>query len=629
MKTLILKGFFDGLKPIPITLVSDWADANRYLSTESAAEPGRWRTDRTPYLREILDCLSPNSPVCEVIVMKGVQLGFTEAGLNVIGCYADISPCPMMYVMPTIDMAKEISENRFDPMVNSSPVLQTKIRPARERDAGNTKFLKKFPGGSVKFSGANSAASLRSKAARILVLDEVDGYPGDVDGEGSPVQLAMNRQVTFGMKKKFYMPSTPTMEHTSVVEPAYLKGDQRKYHVACPVCAFMQVLQFQQLRWDHGKGEQITEVFYECEDCGHMIEERHKTKMMLPENGAKWIPTKPENINPLKRTYLIPSLYSPLGWLSWVDIAKKYEASENSVPDRKVFVNTILAETWKDKGEVPAWKNLYNRREDYQVNKPNNEICFITVGVDVQGGASSRLELHIIGWCKNKISYSIDYRVIHGDTTNHAVWDELAKVVNETWEREDGIILPMRLMAVDTGYNTNHVYNFCRRFDQTKVIPIKGRDNLGVVIAQPRAVDTTSAGKKIGKIKVWHVGVSLIKSELYGWLKQEKTRNENDEQITPPGFMHFPQYAETFFRGLTAEQLVPGETKNGHNKYEWVKKYPFNEPLDTTVYARAAAAVIGLDRMQDHHYDAILGTYARRQHPVTEVKPRPRSQFWQ
>lgn len=613
----VLRGFYDGLKPTPITLVSDWADSNRYLSTESAAEPGKWRTSRTPYLKEILDCLSPNSPVCEIIVMKGVQLGFTEAGLNVLGCYADIAPCPMMYVMPTIDMAKDLSENRVDTMIMATPVLSQKIRPARERDAGNTKFVKKFPGGSIKLSGANSAASLRSKAIRVLILDEPDAYPLDVDGEGSPVSLAQKRQVTFGLKKKFYMLSTPTLEHTSVIEPAFLKTDQRKFFVACPACSFEQLLQFQQLRWEHGKGDKIDKVLYECEDCGLLIEERHKTKMML---AGKWKPTVKENINPLKRGYWIPSLYSPLGWMSWMDIAKEYEASENDTNKRKVFINTVLAETYKESGEVPAWENLFNRRESYEMNKPNRNICFITVGVDVQ---KDRLELHIMGWCKQKISYSIDYRVIPHESTSVKAWDELAKVVNETWEREDGIILPMRLMAVDTGYNTSYVYNFCRRFDVTKVIPIKGRDNLGLIVSAPRAVDTTSAGKKIGKVKVWNVGVSLIKSEIYGWLKQEKKDN-----VPPPGFMHFPQYSENFFRGLTAEQLVPAVNKNGHNKYEWIKKYHANEPLDTTVYARAAASVIGIDRMQDHHFEAMVNGYIKKSLQNTETKPRPRSKFW-
>lgn len=612
----ILHGFFSGLKPIPATLVSDWANNNRYLSSETAAEPGKWRTSKVPYMKEIMDALSPNSPVNEVVFMKGVQISGTEAGLNVMGCYADISPCPIMYVMPTIEVAKDFSGSRVDTMIKLCPSLNAKVRPQRERDSGNTIFFKKFPGGSFKMSGANSAASLRSKAVRVLILDEVDAYPLDVDGEGSPIALAKKRQVTFGLKKKLFILSTPTMEHTSVIEPEYLKTDQRKLFLPCPHCGAFQILKFSQLRWEHGKGDLITECLYECEECNELIEERFKPKMLA---AGEWRPTAKQNINPLKRGYWLPSLNSPLGWLSWIDIAKEYEKAETSPNDMKVFVNTILAETSKESGDVPPWENLYNRREDYKLNKPNNAVYFITGGVDVQ---KDRLELHIIGWCKERIAYSIDYRVLVGDTAGDDVWNELAKVVGETWEREDGIQLPMKLMAVDSGYNTNKVYSFARRFDTTKVIPIKGKDGLGVMVAAPRQVDTTSAGKKIGKVKVWNVGVSLIKSELYGLFKLEKVNG-----IAPPGYLHFPQYAEQFFRGLTAEQLIRTMSKKGFPKYEWIKKYHFNEALDTTVYARAAASVIGIDRMNDGHFEAMISSYGRAKKPLND-KPRRRSDFW-
>lgn len=624
---MMLQGFYDGLKPIPITLVSDWADNNRYLTSESSAEPGRWSTNRTPYLREILDNLSPNTSVNEIIVIKGVQLGFTEAGLNVVGCYADISPCPIMYVMPTIEVAKGFSESRVDPMIGNCPSLSEKIKPARERDSGNTKFTKKFSGGILVISGANSAASLRSRPIRVLVLDEVDAYPINVDDEGSPISLASKRQATFGLKKKRYMLSTPTTEAESVIEPEYLKTDQRKFYVPCPHCGSFQELLFTQLKWEKGKPET---VMYECGDCKEYIPERFKTRML--ENG-EWRATAPQNGSPLKKGYHINSLYSPIGWMSWLDIATEYEDALTSEPKMITFTNTILGETWKVKGEVPEWNNLYNRREKYELNKPNKEVAFITVGVDVQ---KDRLECHIVGWCKNKISYSIDYRVLLGETSSVQVWNKLAEIVNETWEREDGIILPMKLMAVDTGYNTSFVYDFCRRFDITKVIPIKGQDKQGIMVAPPRQVDTTSSGKKIGKIKVWNIGVSLIKSEIYGYLKL----NIDEHGNVPHGFMHFPQYDAHFFRGITAEQLE-FKIQKGFKKYEWVKKYHENEPLDTTVYARAAAAVVGIDRMKDEHFNLMNSgnkkTIIRKEIEPTidkdevnskPVKKKKRSSFW-
>lgn len=614
----IISGLLDGLKPIPLTLVSEWADENRYLTSESSAEPGRWRTSRTPYLKEILDGLSPNSPVNKTIVQKGVQLGFSEAALNIVGCYADVAPCPIMYVMPTIDVAKGFSESRVDPMINSCPSLAAKIKPARERDSGNTKFTKKFPGGIFVISGANSAASLRSRPVRVLVLDEVDAYPLDADGEGSPVSLAEKRQATFGLKKKTYMLSTPTMEHTSVIAPEFLKTDQRKFFVPCPHCSATQDLKFSQLRWDKGKYDKVQ---YQCEHCGELIEERFKTKML---ECGEWVATAPQNHSPLKRGYFINSLYSPIGWMSWSDIAHEFDESEGDVNKMKTFVNTILGETYTEKGESPDWQRLYNRRELYDTNKPNNEVCFITCGADVQ---RDRIEVEVVGWCKGKRSYSIDYRVIPGDTSQVKTWDKLAEIVNEMWEREDGTLLPMQLMAVDTGYNTSHVYDFCRRFDVSKVIPIKGQDNQTLIVSSPKTVDTTSAGKKTGKMKVWNVGVSVIKSEVYGWLRLEK----EEDGTRPNGYCSFPQYNQEYFRGLTAEQMERKMVR-GNPKYQWVKKYAANEPLDTRVYARAAAAVVGIDRFRPEHYDLMVGKYSKRaSNPYSGTQspqPRRKSDFW-
>lgn len=614
---MLVQGLLDGLKPVPITLVSDWSDKNVRLSSENSAEPGPFRTERVPYMREPFECMSPNSPVTEIVCMKGVQLAWTTAGLCMMLCYADIAPCPIMYVMPTIDVAKGFSETRVDPMIENCEVLKQKIRPNRERDSGNTKFAKKFPGGYFIMAGSNSAASLRSRAIRILILDEIDAYMQDVNGEGSPIKLAEKRQVTFGLKKKTLKISTPTMEHTSAIEPAYLKTDQRKYFVPCPVCEHLQDLRFEQFRWEPGKPETVR---YECEHCAHPIEERFKTKMLAK---GKWKPTNLDNLHPLRRGYHINSLYSPIGWLSWAEIIQEWEEAQGDDNLLKTFINTILGETWKDKGEVPEWKNLHNRAQDYPLNKPNKAVCFITAGVDVQG---DRLEVHIIGWCKKQIAYSLDYRVLTSSTNSTddpEVWEKLRDIANHQWEREDGIMLPMTKMCVDAGYKAQRVYGFCRQFVGDKVVATFGKDHLAVAYSAPRAVDTTRAGKKIGKFKSYQIGVSILKAELYGRLKLEI-----NDGIVPNGYMYFPKYPETFFRGLTAEQYIPSTNKKGFKVYAWIKKYHFNEPLDTTVYARAAAAMVGIDRMSDANIDAMVNGYPRKQKPVGETKPKRKGSIW-
>lgn len=558
-----------------------------------------------------MDDLSAYSPVQEVVVMKGAQLGFTEAGNNWIGYIIDSAPAPTLMVQPTDEMVKRNSKMRIDTMVEATPRLRDKIAPARSRDSNNTVNSKSFPGGILVMSGANSASGLRSMPAKNLMLDETDAYPIDLDGEGSPIDLAEARTRTFA-RRKIYKVSTPTIHGQSVIESAFLKTSQQYFFVPCPDCGHKQPLHWSNLKWDKGKPETVK---YFCEECGVGIDERHKARMLAE---GEWISTVPEKENQTVKGYHINSLYSPNGWYSWQHAAKDWEDAQGDIPKLKTFINTVLGETWKEDGEAPAWENLYNRRSTYNLNKPSNEVAFLTAGVDIQ---KDRIEVEIVGWCKGKRSYSIDYRILLGDTSNTPVWDDLAKIINEQWEREDGALMPLRLMAIDTGYNTSEVYTFCRRFDQSRIIPIKGQDSLGLVISAPRSVDTNRRGKKINKIKVWAVGTSVVKSELYGWLRQEIA----EDGFVPKGYCYFPQYDQRYFKGLTAEELQFRLVK-GFRKYEWVKKYERNEPLDCRVYARAAASVVGMDRMNDEQWNKMLSEYQQKQ--VEPQKERRKSSFW-
>lgn len=233
----------DYLLPPPRLSVSDWAEQNRILSSKDSSEPGPYRVTRTPYAKEPQDALSMHSPVRKVVLMWGAQTSKSTIGLNWIGSVIDLKPGPTMVVQPTLDLAKRFSTQRLAPMIVESPALRRKVRENKSRGDQNTKLLKEFPGGFLAIAGANSAAGLRSMPVNNLMLDEVDGYPFDVDGEGDPVALAEARQATFS-RAKTLLTSTPTLADTSRVDAEYLAGDQRHYHVACPHCG-----QRQQLVW--------------------------------------------------------------------------------------------------------------------------------------------------------------------------------------------------------------------------------------------------------------------------------------------------------------------------------------------------------------------------------------------
>lgn len=607
----LMAALCEGIRPDERLTVSQWADKYRYLSPEASAEPGLWRTSRVPYMREIMDKLSSNDPTEEVVLMKGAQVAATECGFNWVAYTIDISPGPMLMVQPTDEMCRRNSKIRFDPMVASTYRLRDKIKPKRSRDSGNTLLQKEFQGGVIVMTGANSAVGLRSMPVKYLFLDEIDGYPEDLDKEGNPIQLAMARTRTFA-RKKIYKCSTPTVEGSSAIAREFEDTDQRYYHVPCPHCGVYQRLIWAQIKWELENPET---AYYECTECGGRIEEYHKTKML--ESG-QWEPSDPEKSRTKVAGYHLSSLYSPLGWYSWSQAVTDFLKAKANPNDLKVFVNTVLGETWKEKGEAPPWEGLYDRREKYAFNSPGKDVAFITAGVDVQ---ADRIELEIVGWCKDKISYSLDYRILTGDTSNVTVWNKLAEVVDEQWMREDGISLPLKMMAVDTGYNTTMVYEFCRRFDTTRVIAVKGQDKQPTIVTTPKFVDVSPKGKKIGKMRLYHIGVSLLKSELYGWLRQRI----GEDGSVPPGYCHFPEYGYEFFKGITAEQLE-FKIEKGYRRYQWVKKYPRNEPLDARNYARAAATVLGMDRYTDEHWKMMLsGPVTKR--PDTGKK-RKQSNFW-
>lgn len=617
----LIDGFLAALKPDPLMTVSQWADARRILP-ETSAEPGRFKTDRTPYLREIMDRLSVTDPAQKVVVEKGSQLGFTEAGNNWVGYAIDIAPAPFIFIMPTDAMMKKTSKQRIEKMIAASPELRSKVATSRSKDSGNTLLYKEFPGGFLTMVGANSPVGLSSTPAKNIYGDEIDRYPVNVGEEGAAVDLAETRTATFGARRKIFLTSTPTVAGVSQIHAEFEKTGQRYYQVPCPYCSLYQILRFEQLRYVPGK---YRETRYECEGCKEPIEEYHKTQMLAL---GKWVAKHPDREDGYIYGYHISAMYSPYGFYSWAQMAKEYEDSANNIPKRITFINTKLGECYEaQKGEKPDYENLYNRAEDYELNSPFASVALITAGVDVQ---ADRLEVEIVGWMPGKTSQSLDYIQIVGRTDQDEVWTELEKIMKRTWQRQgDNAIMPLKLMAIDTGYNTQKVYEFIQKHGISSVIPVKGDDKLGQYFSAPRAVDVTKGGKAVGKVKVYRVGVSMLKRETYGFLRLSIDHETGE---VPHGYCHIPKREMSYFRGLTAEEEMMVLNKRGFEEYAFVKKYKRNEPLDCRVYARAAAAVIGIDRWTSERWNSEL--YSYEPEPVTppptpnDVTPKRKNDFW-
>jgi len=373
------------LRPPPQLTVSEWADQHRMLGSRGSAEPGPWRTSRTPYLKDVMDALSAAHPARRVVFMKGAQVGATESGNCWLGYIMHHVPAPVLAVQPTVELAKRFSCQRIDPLLEETPALRERVAPARARDSGNTMLSKEFPGGILVLTGANSAVGLRSMTARFLFLDEVDAYPGDVAGEGDPIALAEARARTFGWRRKAFLVSTPTIAGRSRIEREYLASDQRRFFVPCPACGELQWLLFERLLWDKGAPETAR---YHCSACDHPMAEHDKTAMLA---GGEWRGTA-EGQDPHTIGFHISALYSPVGWLSWEQIARDWEAAQGKPEDIKTFKNTVLGETWQVQGEAPDWERLLELREDSALGVVPPGALVLTAGVDVQ---DDRLECDV------------------------------------------------------------------------------------------------------------------------------------------------------------------------------------------------------------------------------------------
>jgi phage terminase large subunit GpA-like protein len=589
-----LSSFFAGLRPDPLMTISEWADTHRFLPQRSSPEPGKWRTDRTPYLREIMDCLSPSSPIDKVVLQKGSQIGGTEAGMNWIGAVIHIFPGPIMAIQPTVELGKRWSKQRMAPTIEETPVLRDLVKEPRERDSGNTVLMKEFRSGVLIITGANSAVGLRSMPAKYLFLDEIDAYPSDVEGEGDPVALAIRRTSNFPGKKVFLV-STPTVKGISRIEREYEASDMRKYFVSCPFCDHRQWLQWSGITWTKDDAGQVIpeSVGYRCESCGEIIPERYKTQLLA--NG-EWIATRPDASKNVAGFHL-SALYAPLGWISWLDIILEFYAAKDDSVALKTWTNTILGETWEESGETIEETFLYDRREDYGPELEEN-VALLTCGVDIQ---RDRIVLEIVGWGPGEESWGIDFATLYGSPAELRVWDDLDRYLARTWSHKLGPQLRITSACVDSGFYTKEVYLFCKPRERHRIYAIKGSNQPGRAIVSKATIVANG-------VHLFQVGVDAAKETIYGRLKLDKEG---------PRFMHFPlTYEMDYFLQLTAEKQITKFNK-GFPHREWVKVRSRNEALDCRVYAMAALAILNTD----------LGRALARLHPSSrEETPPPQNQ---
>jgi len=605
---LVAQLFAEFMAPPPRLTVTEWACERRILSAKDSSEPGPYRIERTPYAQEPQDALSHFSPVEEVVLMWGAQTSKTTIGSNFIGASIDLQPGPMMVVQPTLDVGKRFSRQRLTPMIEESPTLRRKVRENRSRDDANTTLLKEYPGGFMVVAGANSAAGLRSMPIRDIFFDEIDAYPADVDGEGDPISLAEARQSTFARRKRLKT-STPTTKGASRIEEAFLSTDQRYFHIACPHCG-----ERQRLIWgadtNHGMkwhkdavGEPLPDTAHYVCVTGCLIEEHQKPAMLA---GGVWIAANPI-AHPRKRGYHLSSLYSPLGWLGWGELAREWLAARTlaaagDVSKLRAFINTRLAETFEEQGSRADHHELARRAEPYELGVVPLGGLMLTMFVDCQG---DRIEARAWAFGRGEESWMVQRHIVYGDVNipegePGSPWTELSEIRRTPVMHASGAQMVIEAVGVDSGYQSHAVYNYCRQHAHAHVLATKGMPGQRPVLGKPTPVDVTWRGKTQTRgLKLWPMGVDTAKHLIYGRLRLKPAEPAG----TPtPGYVHLPAAfrddPHKEFEQLTAERLVTKYHK-GRPRMEWHKAGPRNEALDCFVGAYAMASYLGISGLRE------------------------------
>ena len=558
-------------KPPKKMTLSEWADSYAYLSAESSAEGGRWHT--LPYQKGIMDAIT-NPKIEQISVMKSARVGYSKILNHVAAFHIHQDPCPIMIVQPTIEDAQGYSKEEIAPMLRDTPCLKGVVSEAKSKDGANTILQKQFPGGSLSLVGANSPRGFRRVSRRVVLFDEVDGYPPSAGTEGDQIKLGI-RRTEYYWNRKIVAGSTPTVKDFSRVERMFLQGDQRRYFVPCPDCGHMQYLKWANMKWRDNDPDTAS---YCCESCGVWIPAAKKRWMV--ERG-EWRPTAPGNGKHVSFHIWAAYSYSPNA--SWSTLVEEFLDAKNDAEQLKTFVNTVLGETWEDEYASKVNADGLSERsadEKYKQGVVPSEALLLTVGCDTQ---DDRLSLSVWGWGREEQGWLIDRVKIYGDPSRKEVWKQLDEIVQTPYESEDGRKLKPMVVAIDSGgHHTSEVYQYARERQSLGVIAIKGMSTKNKPpIGKASKVDLNAQGKTLKKgAQLFPVGSDTIKSLLFGRLKHSDVG---------PGYLHFyPTVEKDYFEELTAEKQIL-KYKNGFPVRVWVKSSSArNEALDELVYAYAA-----------------------------------------
>lgn len=566
----------NGLKPLPKTSVSRWADNHRMLSSGISAEPGKWKTSRAPYQKDIMNAFTEPG-IHRVVVKSSSQIGKSDMMNNVIGRFAHLDPCAIMMIQPTIDMAQDYSKTRIAPMIRDTKVLNNLFYDVKSRDANNTILSKVFPGGRLIMCGANSPAGLASRPIRILLADEVDRFPDSAGTEGDPVDLAAKRMTTF-WNSCMGLFSTPTNEGTSRIDEEYLAGTQEEWQHKCPNCGEYHLLRhidmtvdYKEIKTPSGKKTVIVnDVKWRCPHCGFSFSEKE-----MKQTPQKYVSRNADALKNGIRSFFVNGFTSP--WMTWTRIMREWLEAKGDPEREKVIMNTVFGESYKQKGAFEDEQIFLRRRESYGAELPNG-VLLLTAAIDTQ---DNRLEYEVVGWGKEEECWGIRKGIVLGAPNQDQTWKEIDNILDKTYHFADGKGLKVVRTFIDSGgHYTSDVYNYCQKNFHKQRFAIKGRGGPGIPLIYKIAKANNA------KAPLILLGVDDGKQQIMDRLS-----------IDSPGplYFHFPQdegikelsnrgYDDLYFKGIISEHKKVYK-RNGVLREVWeTTKNVRNEPLDLRNY---------------------------------------------
>ncbi len=609
--SVVARAMIDAITPPPPLPPSAWAE--RHLVVPDGPLAGElWSRDQGLHLVEIIDALGPDSTDNDVSVMKSAQTGFTLGLIIVAGHSVDRDPCRMMIVQPTTGALSDFNRDKLQPAIENSPALARKVYGIKNRSAdGSTATSKQFPGGSLTLAIASSAADLRSKTIKKALLDEIDQYPDDLDGQGDPIEMVEARQIAFlttGDWKRGSL-STPTILGASKIEAKFKAGDQRRWHVECPGCGDRFVFAFDRKHFRFND-EPPYQAHYVTPCCGTIIEGHEKNAVY---RTGKYVATAPRPGAP--RSYHFCAMSSP--FVPWEEVARKYCEANGDPQKLKAFYNLYLGLPYEVRGDAPDHVRLMERREPDMTRghvPPMGLILTIAADVQMRG-----IYYEVKAYGPDRQKWIVDADILEGETNDPhgGAFEKLTEIYEKSWPDAFGGYRRADAFGVDSGFRSHVVYTWCR--GRAGAFALDGRDGWSKpALGMGKAVDIDFNGQRIRNgVHLWPVGTWPLKGAHYEDLRKEGVKAGREKD--PPGFVHFGTWLdETYFRQITSEYLA-NENFRGRIRRVWkVRAGEENHFLDCTIYNDALADYLGLSRLTADEWAALAA-----QRCAPEIVKRP------